>query len=291
MEKNTDIATGFTTYRAKEDLAKFWKKTETELNSLGPPIKSISDWKKVWLDKKKYIRNKMSENIKNKKATGGGQFKEHKFSRLEETIIRICSMKDSIEGCRNASSFGLPSCSKKRKMGNQDKENVPSLQASLECVLDFDESHSKSPVDRQQIEPEPQPVADDIMNSSKSSKKRKSFNTTNPEYLEQELSSQKEICTKIGKAVDFLESHQEEFSQKVQKIYRSIDRLYDQQKLMLKEMCRHNIQLEQQKQQKFEEIKRHNNKMENLRLKEIESKIKFKEDLIQIEEEKLRKMQ
>lgn len=60
---------------------------------------------------------------------------------------------------------------------------------------------------------------------------------------------------------------------------------------MLKEMCRHNIQLEQQKQQKFEEIKRHNNKMENLRLKEIESKIKFKEDLIQIEEEKLRKMQ
>ena len=47
METNPDIATGFTTYRQKEDLQHFWKKTETELNSLGPPIKAISEWKKV----------------------------------------------------------------------------------------------------------------------------------------------------------------------------------------------------------------------------------------------------
>ncbi|XP_055852449.1 uncharacterized protein LOC129916482 [Episyrphus balteatus] len=153
METNPDIATGFTTYRQKEDLQHFWKKTEKELNSLGPPIKAISEWKKVWFDKKKYIRNKIADNPRNKKATGGGQFKEFKFSQLEETIIRICAMRDSVEGCQNATTFGLPSFIKKRRMVTQEKENCRSLETTLDAIL---ESPSKSPVHCRQTDTDTQ---------------------------------------------------------------------------------------------------------------------------------------
>lgn len=48
MEKNSDIANGFTK-RSKEDVMKFWKNLEKEINSFGPPIKSVFEWKKVFI--------------------------------------------------------------------------------------------------------------------------------------------------------------------------------------------------------------------------------------------------
>ena len=188
-------------------------------------------------------------------------------------------MRDSVEGCQNATTFGLPSCIKKRRMVSQEKENCRSLETTLDAIL---ESPSKSPVHCRQTDTDTQG------SSSRPSKKQKVKMT--PEFLEEELTVQKDICIKIGKAVDLLENHHQESSQCMKKIYRSIDRLHDQQKLVLQETKRHNIQLEQQDREKHEEMLCHNKRMENWRIREIEIKVKYKQDLIKIQQEKLQKM-
>lgn len=46
MESNRTIACGFIKI-SKEVVADFWKSLTEELNSAGPPIKNVSEWKKV----------------------------------------------------------------------------------------------------------------------------------------------------------------------------------------------------------------------------------------------------
>ncbi|XP_073831635.1 uncharacterized protein [Musca autumnalis] len=105
MESNPDIARGFHKGN-KEALTRFWQKTETELNSMGPPTKCITEWKKVWADQKKYVRHKAAQNLKQKKGTGGGPNKEQLLSATEEAIYNLIGMKSSVEGV-TAKSYGL----------------------------------------------------------------------------------------------------------------------------------------------------------------------------------------
>lgn len=46
MESNRTIACGFIKI-SKEVVADFWKSLTEELNSAVPPIKNVSEWKKV----------------------------------------------------------------------------------------------------------------------------------------------------------------------------------------------------------------------------------------------------
>lgn len=46
MQENPSIAGGYTK-DSKEQVASFWKALNEELNSSGPPVKSIFEWKKV----------------------------------------------------------------------------------------------------------------------------------------------------------------------------------------------------------------------------------------------------
>lgn len=46
MQNNKTIARGFVKI-PREVLAEFWKALTEELNSAGPPIKNVSEWKKV----------------------------------------------------------------------------------------------------------------------------------------------------------------------------------------------------------------------------------------------------
>lgn len=46
MEQNPEIARGF--FKGdKKDVERFWRRAEQELNSLGPPNKNTTEWKKV----------------------------------------------------------------------------------------------------------------------------------------------------------------------------------------------------------------------------------------------------
>ncbi|XP_036343856.1 uncharacterized protein LOC118753100 [Rhagoletis pomonella] len=107
MEASPDIARGF--HRGnKEEVARFWRNAEMELNSVGPPIKNITEWKKVWTDQKKYVRHKAAENFKHSRGTGGGPNVQKPFSPIEEAIYNLIGMKESVEGVP-AKTFGLAS--------------------------------------------------------------------------------------------------------------------------------------------------------------------------------------
>ncbi|XP_065365473.1 uncharacterized protein LOC135958494 [Calliphora vicina] len=110
LEQNPEIARGF--FKGdKQDIERFWRRAEEELNSLGPPNKNKTEWKKVWTDQKKYVRQKAGQNLQHKNGTGGGPNREHKFSSTEQSIYDLIGMKTSVEGV-DENNFGLESPSK-----------------------------------------------------------------------------------------------------------------------------------------------------------------------------------
>ena len=46
MRENSSIAGGYSK-ESKENVVVFWKKIPIELNSAGPPVKIVMEWKKV----------------------------------------------------------------------------------------------------------------------------------------------------------------------------------------------------------------------------------------------------
>nr|NP_726513.1 uncharacterized protein Dmel_CG30428, isoform A [Drosophila melanogaster]AAM68333.1 uncharacterized protein Dmel_CG30428, isoform A [Drosophila melanogaster] len=81
-----------------------WKRLSNELNSVGPPVKEASEWKRVWKDWKSCIRKKITNNrLENSKATGKGSLYQDTLTPLEDAVAVICDlydMADTIaEGC------------------------------------------------------------------------------------------------------------------------------------------------------------------------------------------------
>ncbi|XP_036342309.1 uncharacterized protein LOC118751598 [Rhagoletis pomonella] len=118
MAENPDIGKGFQKEN-KEKVLAFWKKLHDSLNSMGPPSKSISDWKKVWIDQKRYVRKKAVQNAQNRKKTGGGPCKEHVFSVLEQSILDLTATIESEEGLEGGKTFGLQPT---KSIGNKQSE-------------------------------------------------------------------------------------------------------------------------------------------------------------------------
>ncbi|XP_054091813.1 uncharacterized protein LOC128923561 isoform X1 [Zeugodacus cucurbitae] len=106
LQQKPEMAQGFSKC-PKEVAAEFWSKVADELNSVGPPHKDISSWKKLWLDWKAYIKRKLAENKKEQSATGGGRNRQHHFSELEEAIIKLTALETSTNGIQNTVSVGL----------------------------------------------------------------------------------------------------------------------------------------------------------------------------------------
>ncbi|XP_053967597.1 uncharacterized protein LOC128869133 [Anastrepha ludens] len=103
---------------------------------MGPPSKSISEWKKVWIDQKRYVRNKPVENNKNRKKTGGGPCKQHVFSVLEQSILDITASVAAAEGVEDGKPFGLnatKSPGKRRENNSRDEDNSSSEDSDVEC--------------------------------------------------------------------------------------------------------------------------------------------------------------
>lgn len=180
---------------------------------------------------------------------------------MEENIIRICAMQETVEGSQNSESFGLPSCSK-RFLSTLDEENVdPS-------ASQFQKDKSVELVEVQRAEDwQPIEVFETENPTEKRFQKEKIKSTS--EILEKELSIQRELCNKLTEGISVIASHQSEMGQNLKRVYRSIDRLYDQQKEILKETTRHNKEMERLKKYK------------------IESKIALKKELLEIEKAKL----
>ncbi|XP_017469477.1 PREDICTED: uncharacterized protein LOC108361376 [Rhagoletis zephyria] len=87
----------------------FWQNVAKELDSLVPPTKGVSSWKKVWFDWKAYIKRKPSENKKEQAATGGGRNRQHHFNELEEEVFKVTDLETSTHGITGTVSVGIPS--------------------------------------------------------------------------------------------------------------------------------------------------------------------------------------
>ncbi|EDV57132.2 uncharacterized protein LOC6548333 [Drosophila erecta] len=72
-----------------------WKRLSNELNSVGPPVKEASEWKRVWKDWKSCIRKKITNNrLEDSKATGKGSLYQDTLTPLEDAVAEICDLYD-----------------------------------------------------------------------------------------------------------------------------------------------------------------------------------------------------
>ncbi|XP_017480438.1 PREDICTED: uncharacterized protein LOC108369768 isoform X1 [Rhagoletis zephyria] len=157
MLQKPDISRGF----AKENrdkVAEFWRQLTLSLNSVGTPVKSEFEWKKVWTDQKRYVRKKASQDKMYERGTGGGPNKTQKFSSAEEAIFQLLGMKESVDGIESSQCYGLPS---KRVKVNSDAEVLSEIIVQCEeapgCSTDFPTSiqDSEPPVPQCQSECSP----------------------------------------------------------------------------------------------------------------------------------------
>ncbi|XP_055589806.1 uncharacterized protein LOC129741987 [Uranotaenia lowii] len=125
LEQHPDVAKGFSKY----DGAPVWDQIAQDLNSLGPPEKDSTAWKKVWSDLKSNLKKKLSHNRQEQRATGGGPNKMCLLTDLEERIAALAGLTPAVEGIEGTSSFGIAS------------ENISGIanDASVELALSDEE--------------------------------------------------------------------------------------------------------------------------------------------------------
>lgn len=107
MEENAEFARGSVVYGgSKLSSEDQWKKLSTKLNTLGPPMRTVVEWKKAsffltiiysvclhkclqtWADLKSRTKKKIAENMKSMNETGGGLYRVNSLSELEQIIDR-----------------------------------------------------------------------------------------------------------------------------------------------------------------------------------------------------------
>ncbi|XP_036340838.1 uncharacterized protein LOC118750220, partial [Rhagoletis pomonella] len=211
MQAHPDIARGFFKGQ-KDDVNKFWRQVEEDLNSAGPPMKNVCEWKKVWADQKKYVRRKAAQNLKASKGTGGGPNMEQKLSPTEEAIY------DHVT---------------KSPADNSTAENdiLDSTIEELEEVTPY-----QPPTKKKRNTPQGEP------------KKQNSY--TNDMFV-QEIGVQKEVCESITEAVTGLKD-QKEITKKIyrslDRIYdvqkQNFEKMFQLEQEKVEEMKRHNLFME-----------------------------------------------
>ncbi|XP_023030525.2 kinesin-like protein KIF3B [Drosophila willistoni] len=75
-----------------------WKRLSKELNSVGPPVKEATEWKRVWKDWKTCIRKKISMNrLEDANATGKNSLYQDTLTPLEDAVATICDLYEMVE--------------------------------------------------------------------------------------------------------------------------------------------------------------------------------------------------
>ncbi|XP_054725854.1 uncharacterized protein LOC129235832 [Anastrepha obliqua] len=197
---------------SKEEASEFWKKVAEELNSMGPPQKDITSWKKVWLDWKAYIKRKLAENKIEQRATGGGRNRQHHFNEMEEAVIRLTALETSTNGIENTVSVGLPVAG--------DSEADIGADVSMT-------SSSRSPALPRRI-----------------SSARKPTDTSTAEVLQDHFLLQKEFQEKTIARYSIQEQKLEDICSGLRRLYLAMEKHYDLKNIEVEETHRHNQSME-----------------------------------------------
>ncbi|XP_055904992.1 uncharacterized protein LOC129940627 [Eupeodes corollae] len=233
LQENPEIAQGYTK-ATKEEVAAFWDTVKEELNSLGPPLKDASSWRKVWLDWKAYIKRKLVENKKEIKATGGGMNRTHSFSDLEEIVIKLTGLETSTSEFKSSRSFGINS--------SLEDQN----QQLNEVVVEDNQNPDVS-------------MSSDVADSGSVRQRRRLPTTFQQSHsndtaclLREQMKLQKEFYRQSEIFWEKQNKNADDISSSLRRINRGVEKLSELKKKCLKESQRHNKIKEELLQRKIE---------------------------------------
>ena len=107
FEDRCDLANGrLNSVSGKEKSEELWTNLCASLNALGPPIRSLEGWKKIWADQKSKTRSKLRKQIQHRKKTGGCPSSAKPLSSLEEKVMKVSNLDLGVNGCIGAIDFG-----------------------------------------------------------------------------------------------------------------------------------------------------------------------------------------
>ncbi|XP_053957689.1 uncharacterized protein LOC128862902 [Anastrepha ludens] len=143
MKKNPDVARGVGKFvPTKKSRAELWEKFATELNAMGPPMRSGREWNKVWLDYKLKLKRKISTNRHKTMATGGGSYTQRGLTPLERTVDELLHLQEavnptgmesekenyletpSVENLQQDTDLAPSSSNSRPRMTVEDRENI-----------------------------------------------------------------------------------------------------------------------------------------------------------------------
>ncbi|XP_055913939.1 uncharacterized protein LOC129947424 [Eupeodes corollae] len=228
MSERADLAQGYTKL-PKEEVQNFWEKVKGELNSLGPPLKDASIWRKVWFDWKSYIKRKLVYNKKETKATGGGEYRQHSFSKLEEAVIELTGLKTSTAGIKNTHSFGTEitrQCPEVETNTQTEKQSPDNTAELIDVSMTSDGGVH--------LENVPRKVEDSA------------------NLLRQQIELQKSFYAKTEKFYESQSKLAEDVVYNTKRVYRALDKLSDIKERQVAETIRHNKVQEKLLEQKFD---------------------------------------
>ncbi|TMW50568.1 hypothetical protein DOY81_004354, partial [Sarcophaga bullata] len=264
MQKNKTIARGFVKI-PREVLSEFWNALTEELNSAGPPNKNVSEWKKVWIDQKRYIRSKAVANIRNRRQSKG-------LTENEQRILELVGIKESVEGLENTFKLGLS-----ENFSDNEIKRVTTPPVDLEEPEDLPCSSkhvTPPPLDKSKKETSENKPVQKISTENliaKEAETEESFCTPKKgNHITQEIETEENVCSQITQLCDSVKSDSKELEIGIKRIYRALEKSNELRAKKLKLQEQHNALIEQ------------------LRIKEVESKIEKNKKLIEIEEMKLK---
>ncbi|XP_055902905.1 uncharacterized protein LOC129939063 isoform X2 [Eupeodes corollae] len=221
----------------------FWENLAETLNSLGPPFKEISEWKKVWSDFKSSIRKKLSVN----KKTAGEESEEQFVTSLEEEVIQLVGLRNSVEVVPQTRSFGVPTKRKFEEPETISTESIPPI--SPLPNIEAEVFNNDNDVSQEQEDDSSRNLSE----ISTSKKKNTGQTKTQSQLLEDLIGIQKTLNDKVSVALIKNTKQTQNLNTKIEKIFVSLDRLGEHE-------ARRNDIL----QSLLDETRRHNRRMEKL---------------------------
>ncbi|XP_058812429.1 uncharacterized protein LOC131676981 [Topomyia yanbarensis] len=136
MNKHKELARGsfMKTENGKDKCNKLWVELKTKLNAVGPPVKTVAEWKRVWTTRKYKTKTKLSSNKKSLKKTGGGPYSGKELTFADESIIEACGLEATVTGIPGVASYGFNSDMEEED--DRSVENIPTDDYLMESVFD-----------------------------------------------------------------------------------------------------------------------------------------------------------
>ncbi|XP_049308092.1 uncharacterized protein LOC125777372 [Bactrocera dorsalis] len=147
MEGNPELARGMAPFGStKKNRMELWEGIASELNNIGPPIRSGSEWNKVWLDYRLKLKRKIAGNRKEIAATGGGPYNQRSLTPLEQAVDELLSLQQAVNP--SGAAFGSTTPAPAPAPAYLDEEHLAEVEVQPEQAGNVSISSRQAPTSR-----------------------------------------------------------------------------------------------------------------------------------------------